>query len=199
MVRTQSLTAKQAGCSAISVRQPQHKRCGRQLKQLLAAGSSHSLGSAQQLYLACLCYSFSCASSAGVRTACVRQTAPSSMCSQNFIPLHILRVPVLRYLLILDGQCFDASMACAVLHVGRRHAGISLRIGSRPGCYFASSCQGVKPTSEVLLQVTVTRFCCPGHRDVTFSRREHRPFFEPMTGSLGNHLIHRQPTTGFGQ
>jgi hypothetical protein len=38
----------------------------------------------------------------------------------------------------------------------------------------------------------------PGHiLDVT--RREHRPFFEPMTGSLGNRLIHRQPTTGFGQ
>jgi hypothetical protein len=36
--------------------------------------------------------------------------------------------------------------------------------------------------------------------DVTRGRgREHRPFFEPMTGSLGNHLIHRQPTTGFGQ
>jgi hypothetical protein len=36
----------------------------------------------------------------------------------------------------------------------------------------------------------------PSHiLDVT--RQEHPPFFEPMTGSLGNHLIHRQPATGF--
>jgi hypothetical protein len=37
----------------------------------------------------------------------------------------------------------------------------------------------------------------PSSHILDVTRQEHRPFFEPMTGSLGNHLIHRQPTTGF--
>jgi hypothetical protein len=52
----------------------------------------------------------------------------------------------------------------------------------------------LKCVSQLLLRFKPAEFHI---LDVT--RREHRPFFEPMTGSLGNHLIHRQPTTGFGE
>jgi hypothetical protein len=57
-------------------------------------------------------------------------------------------------------------------------------------------------TPHETFQVTSYASATTAHRVTShlgFNTTGTSPVFEPMTGSLGNHLIHQQPTAGVGQ